>query len=42
MIEPLRISLYNGISLKDTEKLVSVMNSFEIELLKLQSLTAMQ
>lgn len=29
MIEPLRISLYNGISLEDTIKLVSVMSSYE-------------
>tara|TARA_Y100000992_G_scaffold300655_1_gene269756 strand:+ start:2199 stop:3455 length:1257 start_codon:yes stop_codon:yes gene_type:complete len=29
MIEPLRISLYNGISIEDTEHLVSVMKKFE-------------
>lgn len=29
MIEPLRISLYNGISLEDTKSLIKVMNDFE-------------
>ena len=30
MTEPLRISLYNGISVEDTIKLVSTMRDFEI------------
>ena len=29
MIEPLRISLYNGISVEDTKELVNIMNIFE-------------
>ena len=29
MIEPLRISLYNGITIEDTEKLLKIMMDFE-------------
>ena len=29
MVEPLRISLYNGISIDDTKHLINVMKEFE-------------
>ena len=33
LVEPLRISLYNGISIEDTELLIKIMNNFEKQLI---------